>query len=210
MIVSHRHRFIFFAVPRTASHSVRTALAPHLDAGDWQQQSLEGRQVLPISELARAGHGHIGVRALRPHLTLEQWDGYFKFAIVRHPYDRFVSACAFLNRDNSDFAADPVGWMRAALERPRFQQRLLIRPQVYMLADHAGQLAVDFAGRFEQLPAAIHTVGIRTGLAGLALPHRNRSSREAGISFLTPELRKALYDYYRADFDGLNFSRDEC
>ena len=29
MIVSHRHRFIFFAVPRTGSHAVRVALQPY-------------------------------------------------------------------------------------------------------------------------------------------------------------------------------------
>ena len=28
MIVSHRHRFVFFAVPRTGTHAVRTALQP--------------------------------------------------------------------------------------------------------------------------------------------------------------------------------------
>ena len=28
MIVSHRHRFVFFAAPRTGAHAVRAALQP--------------------------------------------------------------------------------------------------------------------------------------------------------------------------------------
>ena len=32
MIISHAHRFIFFAVPRTGTHALRAALQPHLAA----------------------------------------------------------------------------------------------------------------------------------------------------------------------------------
>ena len=34
MIISHKHRFIFVAVPKTATHAVRKALRPHLGR-DW-------------------------------------------------------------------------------------------------------------------------------------------------------------------------------
>lgn len=42
MIVSHRHRFVFFAVPRTGSHAVHAALRPLLGPEDWEQEGLEG------------------------------------------------------------------------------------------------------------------------------------------------------------------------
>ena len=34
MIISHQHRFIFAAVPKTGTHSVRQALREHLSADD--------------------------------------------------------------------------------------------------------------------------------------------------------------------------------
>lgn len=205
MIVSHKHRFIYFAVPRTATHSVRLALQPHLGPDDWQQEHLVTRSVLPIAELAQAGHGHIGVRALRPHLADDTWLQYFKFAVVRHPYDRFVSVCAFLNRDNAEFGRDPAGWMSAALHRPRFQQRLLVRPQVDMLVDETGSVAVDFLGRYEHLPASVHTVATKLGFDRLALTHENQAPRPSVNQALSHSLKRALDEYYRRDFELLGY-----
>ena len=209
MILSHKHRFIYFAVPRTATHSVRAALAPHLGADDWQQERLSAKHVLPIAELARAGHGHIGVRAIRPHLSDDQWNSYFKFGVVRHPYDRFVSVCAFLNRDNEDFARSPVAWMIAAFERDRFVQRMLVRPQIEMLLDHNGELGLDFIGRYEHLAASMKNVAIRTGLDKLVLPHENRSSRLPVSDYLTKPLTEILNEFYSRDFEMLNYKISE-
>ena len=92
MIISHKHRFIFFAQPRTGTHAIRAALQPHLGRDDWQQQALTGTLRLPIPELARVGHGHISLRQVQAHLPSEIWRRYFKFAMVRNPYERYVSA----------------------------------------------------------------------------------------------------------------------
>ena len=105
MIVSHRHRFIFFAVPRTGTHAIRTALRGCLGPDDWQQQSLTERVRLPVPALARIGHGHVTLRQLRACLPEAVCRDYFKFACVRDPYERFVSACAMLNRRNPGYAA---------------------------------------------------------------------------------------------------------
>lgn len=205
MIVSHHHRFIYFAVPRTATHTVRRALQPFLHKDDWQQEHLVSRKVLPVPELAQAGHGHLGVRALRPFFSTEDWTQYYKFAFVRHPFERFVSLCSFLNRDNADFSRDPASWMQAALQRPRFRQRLLVRPQTDMLINESGQLALDFIGRYEQLDAAVDTVASRLGFGALQLTHENRSPGGLPPNCLTPELIQELIAYYHRDFELLGF-----
>ncbi|MEM7081129.1 MAG: sulfotransferase family 2 domain-containing protein [Pseudomonadota bacterium] len=207
MIVSHTHRFIFFAVPRTATHSVRAVLAPHLGDDDWQQERLDSAHRLPIPELAGAGHGHLGVRAIKPHLPEEVFQHYYKFALVRHPYDRFVSVCSFLNRDNPDFAHDPEQWMWDALERERFRARLLVRPQIAMLVDESGELALDFIGRYEALAESLRNVAARLDLQLDDLPHRNRSPDAIRLAALTPRLRRALDAFYAADFEAFDYDR---
>ena len=88
MIVSHRHKFIFLAVPRTGTHAVRDALAPLLGEADWQQEALVRGVYSPVPMLARLGHGHVSLREAQAHFAgLRVAKLCCKFAVVRNRYD---------------------------------------------------------------------------------------------------------------------------
>lgn len=199
MIISHRHKFIFFAVPKTATHTIRQALRKHLAQDDWEQQTLFGEQYLPIPELATLKHGHISVRELKPHLPDDTWDTYFKFAFVRNPYDRFVSACFFLNRKTADFEASAVSFMKEALKRPRFQQRALGRPQADFLTDSSGKLALDHVGRYETLQESFDEICHRIGIASSDLSRKNASQHSSHTEYYDQELKDQVTDFYADD-----------
>ena len=173
MIVSHRHRFMFFAVPRTGTHAVREALRECLGDDDWQQQSLTERVRLPVAALARVAHGHLTLRQVRAHLPEAMCRDYFKFAFVRNPYDRFVSVCAMLNRRNRDYRGRETAFMKRAIEVPRFRARALVRPQWDMLVDADGEPGMDFIGRFEDLQRSFGEACRRIGISPGSLPHSN-------------------------------------
>ena len=40
MIISHEHRFVFTAIPKTGTHSVRQALREHMSEADLEQVGL--------------------------------------------------------------------------------------------------------------------------------------------------------------------------
>jgi len=149
MIISHQHRYIFYAIPKTATHSVREALHRYSSQDDWEQQVLFGEQSIPVAEIATIKHGHISVKQLTSALTEPKWGGYFSFGFVRNPFDRFVSICAFLNRENPRFKSNSLLWMKMALERPAFRARILVTPQSELLTIADGELGVDFVGRYE-------------------------------------------------------------
>ena len=172
MIISHQHKFIFFAVPKTATHTIREALRQHMGPDDWEQQVLFGEQILPIPQLARLRHGHISAQEVRPHLEPGVWDDYFKFGFVRNPFDRFVSTCFFLNRDAPNFADSAVAFMKDRLSRARFRQRILVRPQHLQLCDADGEVALDFVGRYEDLQHSYDIICERIGIPGTPLSRR--------------------------------------
>ena len=62
MIVSHRHRFIFFAVPRTGTHAIRAAPRSFLGPDGCEQEGLMDRVRSPLPTLAHIRHGHITLR----------------------------------------------------------------------------------------------------------------------------------------------------
>jgi len=61
MIISHKHSFIFAAVPKTGTHSVREALRQHMGPDDLEQARLFVEKQFPFPELAKVGHGHISL-----------------------------------------------------------------------------------------------------------------------------------------------------
>lgn len=205
MILSHRHRFIFFAVPRTGTHSVRAALQPHLGEGDWQQETLRRNLALPVPALARVGHGHLSLRQAQAHLPEEVWAGYFKFAFVRNPYDRFVSSCAFLNAHNPGYAGNELAFMKKALGAEGFRHRVLVCPQAELLEDELGALGMDFIGRYECLQASFDEACRRIGLPPQALPRSNASRHGHFGGCYDDELLGMVTDFYRSDFERLGY-----
>ena len=206
MIVSHRHRFIFFAVPRTGSHSVRAALEPLLGPEDWQQEALQRGVVSPVPGLARIRHGHVGLCAVAAHLPEEVWRGYFKFAVVREPFERFVSACAMFNRRNPIYAGMETAFMKKALVADSLRRHFLMRPQAEMLVDEQGRLGMDFVGRYENLAGAWSEICASIGIAETPLPHSAATRHGAFDSYGDDDLKAQVAHFYRRDFELFGYS----
>ena len=210
MIVSHRHRFVFFAVPRTATHAVRAALADTLGPKDWRQEALTERVALPVPPLARLGHGHISLAQAVAHLPASVCRDYFKFAFVRHPFDRFVSVCAMLNRRDAHYPGREQAFMKRAIARPRFRARVLVRPQVAMLTTASGELGMDYVGRFETLQHSFDEVCDRIGVERRALDVRNAARHADYRDIFDAELGATVAAFYAEDFARLDYEVPTC
>ncbi len=206
MIISHAHKFIFFAVPKTGTHAVRQILRTHLSKDDWEQQMLTGNQKLPIPEIAEIGHGHITVREIRPYLSQEIWNEYHKFAFIRNPFDRFISVCAFLNRENPAFAKSPLAWMKEALSRPRFRERVLVREQFEQLCNEEREIGVDSVCRYENLQESLDAVLGKLSLPSSPLSVLNSSEHRVYSEYYDEELKGLVQALYSTDIDEFNYA----
>lgn len=170
---------------------------------------MHGQQSLPIPDIARIGHGHISARRIRPYLEDATWRDYFKFGFVRNPYDRFISTCFFLHRNDPEFRENPLLNMKQALKNRSFRQRVLVRPQTLQLIDENHELALDYVGRYESLQSSFDAICAKIGVESEALGHENASQRGNCTDYYDDELQQAVADFYADDLRRFDYQFPE-
>lgn len=178
MIVSHRHRFIFAAVPKTGTHAVRQALREQLGEADVEQVGLFVNKRFPWEDLAAIRHGHLSLPQVRPYLGEDAFGGYFKFAFVRNPFDRFVSYCAFMLRDGDVFQQRSREVMRHFLFVDPPEHHILFKSQASLLVGEDGEtLLTDTIGRVEDMQGSYDAICAHIGIPSRRLDRVNGSRR---------------------------------
>ena len=206
MIISHQHRFIFAAVPKTGTHSVRQALREHMSEADIEQVGLFVNKRFPYEELAAIRHGHLSLAQVRPHVGEEIFDAYFKFAFVRNPFDRFVSYCSFMTRAHGDFDRDPRGTMHRILFELRPLNHVHFQPQYTLLTNEAGALEMDFIGRVERMQDDYDAICARIGIPSRPLDRVNSSRRGDYRQYYDRALREGVAALYRGDLERFGYT----
>lgn len=201
MIVSHTHRFVFAAVPKTGTHSVRQALRLHMGPDDVEQARLIVEKRFPWPELAKVGHGHLSFEEVRPFLGEEAFGSYVKFAFVRNPFDRFVSYCAFATSRQGSFERDPQGVMRHFLFTAPPENHMVFWAQHRFLTGPDGQVQADMIGKVETMQASYDAICARIGIAPTALDKVNTSKRGDYRDYYDQELIDGVARRYGRDLE---------
>jgi hypothetical protein len=202
VIVSHRHRFIFAAVPKTGTHAVRQALREHLGDGDVEQVGLFVDKRFPWEDLAAIQHGHLSLRQVRPYLGEAAFSRYFKFAFVRNPFDRFVSYCAFMLRGGDVFQQRPQDVMRHFLFREPPEHHILFQPQASLLLGEDGKtLLTDKVGRVEDMQGSYDAICARIGIPSRPLERVNGSTHGDYRRYYDQALIDGVAARYAQDLD---------
>jgi Sulfotransferase family len=201
MIISHQHRFIFFAVPKTGTHSVRQALREQLGEQDLEQVGLFVKKRFPFPEFANIPHGHISATEIRPVLGEQVFGEYLKFGFVRNPFDRFVSYCAFMARDTNYMETTPVQFMKHVIRVLNPVGEMLYRPQHTFLTHADGTLAMDVVGRNETMQASYDAICARLGMPSAELGRANASRHRPWQEYYDRDLIGWVSELYRKDLD---------
>ncbi len=163
------------------------------------------QKTMPYPDIARVHHGHIRWNECKAAVAREVWSGYFKFAIVRNPWERFVSYCAFMHRHQREFQRDPQGTMHAVLDAPEHRQRIVFQPQAEFLCDPAGQIMVDFVGRHETLQADYDSICNRIGIPSEQLGRANESDHGPWRDYYDDLLKMRVAELYERDIEIFDF-----
>lgn len=201
MIISRLHSFIFVAAPKTGTHSVRQALREHMGDADIEQARLFVTKAFPMPELAALRHGHITLAQVQPFLDPADFQSFFKFGFVRNPFDRFVSYCAFMTRDQDIFEREPQRVMHHLLFDAPPHDHILFQSQHQYLVGADGALISDFVGRVERMQHDYDEVCRRIGIASRPLDKVNASRRGDYRDYYNQQLIDGVAKLYARDLE---------
>ena len=149
-MISHRHRCIFIHIPRTAGTSIEKWMVGE----DWWNVEPESKHLLASQAKERYA---------------EFWDDYWKFSIVRNPWDRFVSLAKYrrygvdLKNGKLDISRyiDLFGSPLTIEHDVRFSTRRSVKHANHIEGCVYGNIldeTLDFIGFFEDLPSVVAAV----------------------------------------------------
>jgi hypothetical protein len=201
-MLNHQHRCLFVHIPKTAGNSIN-----RLFGIGWEN--------------------HKDLQRYRSELPPEQFDAYFKFAVVRNPWDRLLSDYNYQRRKSRPPETrlglySPDGrirpfrdWVVAVLSDPhRFAPETWggevscgihrWSPQVDWIS-LAGAIAVDRVLRLENLNEAFRGVCSALGLDPRPVPRRNGRFHWHYSWYYDAATRELVGAYYRRDIEAFGY-----
>ena len=131
-------------------------------------------------------------RAWLDRVTDAELEQYFVWTIVRNPYDRFVSALAYLHVEVEDFCADPVSNLWHTV-------RIHALPQFWYYE------CADYVGRYETLTDNYREVCERINQNPISLPRMNTSDRRPYRDALAGRGRETVEWLYARELEELAY-----
>lgn len=215
MIISHKHKFIFFKTRKTAGSSIQAALSQICDL---EKDVITGSNIKhgKLDESHSAGvnvnrfftnHPHPTLSQVRAFLGEEVWNSYYKFAFVRNPYDIVVSRYHWNLKGKQGGQKTSIEhfrkWVKAG--------KMLKEDSAHIYIESNGKVELDYVGRYENLEKDLEFVCKKLNLGSIELPKLKSGFRDktSYTKFYDAETKNIIQEFYKKDFSLLNYGFDK-
>lgn len=220
-MISHKHECIFIHIPKCAGTSIESALG-HFEGKEKRwcqdhrtirmlQNDIVSKDILSnkrnMLEVAMRYKDKYSRKHTNPNnlirVTNEQFDSYYKFAVVRNPYDRALSWYGNVMRDPQTKLAMKIadGMPFDAFLEMQVGQRQL-RPQLDWLVNFKGDIAVDKIVKFENIQNDFTEVLKNLKNADdIILPHRLKGEKSTASDLFTDKSESLIKKHFGKELD---------
>jgi len=203
LIFSVSHQFIFVRLWKTAGSSIRENLRryqPFYRKNRYLEYGLrklgvlfpENFQLVPI---------HADARTIRERVGHDVFDRFFKFGFVRNPWDWQVSHYFFILKQKHHHLHKLVSRFKTFDEYIEWHVVHDKQVQKDFFSDYAGNIIVDYIGKFENLAKDFEFIQDQIGLKKVSLPHINKTKHKDYRSYYSDYSAELIGEHYKEDID---------
>jgi len=226
MLVSHAKQFIFLKTSKTAGTSVEgyferyclseaereAYVSSHQTEAHIGAVGVIGERTRSKRNAGRALSSHVRAKGILNLVGEEIWRRYFKFTVVRNPYDKVVSLFIWRLRKTEDIGALSFGELKAKFQSSILDDPSFPKDRPYANVSGKRQIDVDYLIRFEALYDGVKAV---TGKLGVPfeperLPEYKKGARTSlphWSAFYDADSLDVVTSAYAWEFDVLGYER---
>ena len=188
-MIRHDHKFIFIHIPKTGGTSIEGIFKE--DVGG------------PFEGSRGVKRKHASARKMKK-IHPAEWDEYFKFAVVRNPFDLLVSRyhwsrdvqCLSSFNEKKTFRQFII-----AIDRGGFKPKWAVPKSQLSFLSVNKEMKMDFIVRFENLQEDFNIVCDKIGIPRKELPHINKSNHKHYTEYYDDETREIVAKRYAKDIE---------
>lgn len=208
MPIFHQSKCIFIHIPKTGGSSIFLKLKAVSGSfelfgkavpSDYDKYQLKGVKTIENKEKNVRLLHHLPAIYVKKIVGEKTWDNYFKFAVVRNPWDRMVSWYCYINKHR-----DVTGNQTF---REWILQNNWFPPQYPYVVDENGKVMVDLLIPFEEIQNNFDFVCSQLNISPQLLPHEKKSNRLYYRHYYDDEIRELVAENCSHDIKlfGYNF-----
>ncbi|ODA68665.1 Sulfotransferase family protein [Methyloligella halotolerans] len=203
-MISHKHHCVFIHIPKTAGRTIKSLFGlPEL-----------GRYYKGELEWIEDPFDH---QSITKYTDRDWFDDYYKFSVIRNPWDRAVSAFFYLDKGGSnqfdqafrdEYLAKYGGDFDAfAQDIGSLAEHKFFKPQMHWVGRvEEREVLCDHLIRFENLSEEVMALSERLGLPMPEVPHVNPGKHPPYQECYSPAGRDAVAEVYAADIEAFGYS----
>jgi hypothetical protein len=189
-MISHKHKFIFVHIPKTGGTSVDSILSKI--SRNWNSKH---HLIEKYRKLADKKHG---------------FENYFKFTIVRNPWDRLLSNYFYRKKGNRVQDLSFKKWITNSQDgNYSFENCLSRHTQLDWISDENEEVVVDFIGRFENLQEDFDIICDKIGIPQQQLPHKKKGKHKSYIEYYNDKMKQIVAEKYAKDIEHFGYKFGE-
>ena len=203
MIISHSHKFIFIHIYKVAGTSIGDALRgyAHFPSKVNKAKSFLG---MAPNIFCNDFYGHIKANDLKEKIPAKIFDGYFKFAFVRNPWDWQVSLYHFALQTPKHHQHELIKNMESFDEYIEWRVNKELRLQKDFIYDEEN-LLVDYVGHLENIEQDFSEICNYLNVREVHLSTRNKSKHRNYRDYYTEYSKKLVEEAFAKDIEAFKY-----